>query len=71
MSMSYADAKAALMRLFGLGAEEADSMEAAYRAVAADLPVAPSPAGFRASVGSFVRRGRSDYGRFLRDVWFS
>lgn len=71
MSMSYSAAKAALMRLFDLGAEEADSMEAAYRAVAADLPVAPSPAGFRSSVRSFVRRGGSDYGRFLRDIWFA
>lgn len=71
MSMSYADAKAALMRLFGLDGEQADSMEAAYRAVAADLREAPSPAGFRSSVRSFVRRGRSDYTAFLRDVWFS
>lgn len=52
MSMSYADAKAALMRLY-------------------DLCAAPSPAGFRASVVSFERRGRSDYGRFLRRVWFA
>lgn len=70
MSASYASAKAALMRLFDLDVQEADSMEAAYRAVAADMCAAPSPAGFRASVGSLVRRGRSDYGRFLREVWF-
>lgn len=71
MSASYSAAKVALMRLFDLGAEEADSMEAAYRAVARDLREVSSPAGFRASVGSFERRGRSDYGRFLRDIWFA
>lgn len=71
MSMSYADAKAALMRLFDLDVDEVEGMEAAYRAVARDLREVSSPAGFRASVGSFERRGRSDYGRFLRDIWFA